>query len=278
MKDKFLTIIIILFINIGCEMESNINGHWHIVNERGFPHEFATLDINDTVSLWGKVRYDDWIRSIIDKEKKIITLPLLEIYTEYLYSVINDTLILKEKKGETILFGIKKYKCSLESDYFASNMVDINLPIINDTMINHKDISAMSLHLLLGNPKEIIRNIYGDSTRLECHNEFVELEELELANMKHDIKVQKRYQDKISTLIYVDKYVSMKKLGKLVDKQRNINDRKIFLVGKRKNNSKTKNDLTFMPLERTLMIEKYENVEAWIKGISKNDVQSRNKE
>lgn len=266
MRDKlFRILILILLINSGCEKSGNINGHWHIVNEQGFPNEFATLDIDDTISLWGKVRYADGMRSIIDKEKKIITLPPIETNTEYLYKLVNDTLVLMEKNGGEVLYGIKKDKCSLESDFFASDMVDIDLPIFNKSIRNQKDISGMSLYLLLGKPKKIIKHLYGDSIRLAVHNGFKEMEDLEFINIKHDLSIPEKYRDQISTLVFADKGVSMAKLKELVEKQRGINDRKIFLVGKLKNNSKTKNELIFMPFERNIIFDNNEGLEAWVK-------------
>lgn len=263
---SLLLLIVAVLINYGCMKEPSVsvNGHWHIISTKGYPNELATLDINDTISIWEKVRYEDSMKSIVDTERKIIARPPMEIYTEYQYKLKNDTLVLEEKNGETILFGIKKNNCGLETDYFASFMLDISLPIIKNTPINQKDISWMSFQLLIGNPKEIIRNIYGDSTRLETYNGFIKLEELKLFNMKHDIKLSKQQQDKISTLIFADKNVMMKELKAVIAQQKSINNRRIFLVGKREKNSTLKKDFTFMPIEQEVVFKENENLESWL--------------
>lgn len=267
MKNKLLYItIVVLLCNLNCYKEGNINGHWHIFTERGFPNEFPTLDIIDTISIWEKVRYGDWMKSIVDKGRKTIVLPPMGIYTIYEYDLKNDTLFLVEKGGDRNLYGIKRKpdECYLETDYFASFMLDINLPKIGNKLEDKKMINGLDLHLVIGKPKRDVKYLYGDSIRVEGNNGFVDLEEFELMNMKHDIKVSKKHLGKINTLIFADKNVPMSRLLSIVEKQRSVNNRNIFLVGKRDYKSRQKKDFTYLLLEKGTRFTAGETIENWI--------------
>lgn len=267
MKSRTLSIFFLLFvILIGCSKENSVNGHWHIYAERDFPNEFATIDINDTVATWDKLRSGDWLKSKIDTENKIIVLPQIEIYTKYKFYLKNDTLVLTELGRERMLYGLKREKpCRFEMDYFASLMVDINLPTINNSMYKRAEVGNLNFELFIGRPKIELKELYGDSLRLEVWSRFIDLDKLEISNMKHDLKVHEEKRPNINTLIFTDKDVPMNRLSEIIKRQRTVNNRKIFLAGKQKEDLNQQTKLSYFLIDGELIYNRGDSVEDWIK-------------
>lgn len=150
-------------------------------------------------------------------------------------------------------------------DYFYDNIIDLNLPIFE----NASDINiGLNLCLFLGNPKIIGKDIYGDSIVLTNYDKIVSpnFRDLQLTNLKHDIKISESQRENLNTIIFADTKVPMQKLNKVIKLQRSINSRKIYLVGKATENAEEKEDLRFLLLEEEIIYKKEETVSDWIRS------------
>lgn len=262
-------VVLLIFVLIGCENDntSDLDGHWHLTHESGYPVEFGTVDISDTVIVWGQSATNNDLRSRVDKiNKKIFHSPMYIPYA-YDYKLNNDSLWLKlEGEEQYEIFGIKiTGECSLEADYFHNNIIDLNLPVIEKSSDIDMQYFWVNLRLFLGKPKPFVQEIYGDSISFSNSERVVPLnyKELELLNLKHDVKLPRNRVEKISTLIFTDSNTPMQKLDHLLSLQRFVNSRKIFLVGKRQDD-KGEKQLSFLLLEEELKFNKDATVGDWL--------------
>jgi len=257
------------FILLGCTSNTpNLDGHWHLTHESGYPPEYGTIDISDTIIIWSQRENGDYYQSKVDKINKKLFHSFLYIPFEYNYKIRKDSLWLRlEGEEKYKIFGVKVTSdCSLETDYFYNNIIDLNLPSIKKSSEMDRNYFGVNFRLYLGKPKLFVKTTNGDSISLATAEKVVSLnyKELQLTNMKHDIKLPLNRREGISTLIFADSNVPMQKLDKSVTLQRLINSRKIFLVGKSLN-EKGEEQLSFLLLEEEFTYDKNDTVNDWLK-------------
>ncbi|MEO1625920.1 MAG: hypothetical protein AAFV25_12245 [Bacteroidota bacterium] len=260
--------LLILLLILACEEPERLDGRWHLYNLNDSPSAFTLLDIEDTVAIWGRGAGGSGISMKVDKDKKFIQPSIPELSSAFAYQVRGDSLILRDPFANQLVIGVRGDQDSrrFETEYFAEQLVDIQLPELPDTTHDPDQMGRMNFILFVGKPKEGLQVKYGDTVRIESSRGLISLSTLWLSNEKHDVKIPEKLRSGIRTLIFADENVSMSHLSRLVAIQQSINDRDIFLVGKRKLDAGEEVQVGYVLLEEQMVFAQTDRVKDWING------------
>ncbi len=257
-------IVMLLSLIYGCGNPDKIDGHWHIYGSEGRRHYYNTIDIKDTIAILYKSKYRENWEFIIDRKKEKMIIPINEIYGEYDYQLKNDSLIfIMDEYGERLI-GLKpeEENCNYEMDFFGPGNIHIQLPILENRLPEIKNKNFL-FEILVGPLKTSRDGVDLISIQIAGSN-IIKLDELELANLKHEIKVPENHRDLIPVLIYADKEVPIIDLAKILKQQKEINSRKTYLVCRLDTDLRQELTLTYYPIDELPVTSKTETVMEWL--------------
>ena len=258
-------ICILLALTYSCGNLDKIDGHWHIYDSKGIRHYYNTIDINDTIAILYKSKYKGNWEFIIDRQKEKMIVPISEIYGEYDYQLKNDSLIFIMDEYRERLIGLKpkEESCNYEMDFFGPDKIRIQLPVLENRLpeINNKN---FLFEILVGPLKRLKDSVDLIGIQIAGSN-IIKLDDLELANLKHEIKVPERHRELIPVLIYADRDLPLIDVAEILEKQQEINSRKTYLVCRLDTDLRQELTLMYYPIDELSVSSKTETIMDWLK-------------
>lgn len=98
---------------------------------------------------------------------------------------------------------------------------------------------------------------------IETSSRIIDIENLSIENEKHDIRIEESKRSTISTILSVDKDTPMELVISVLDKQKSINNRDIYLVGKSQSQNK-KPEVCYLLLGNHNNFESQGSVQDWL--------------
>lgn len=242
-----ISLIFIFLLLFSCQSDfERMEGHWHLFNT--IPNktilgegEYLTLDvITDSTALLSN------LEAHIDTKEKRIFAGLECLGTGFKYLLKGDKLFLSDDiYGDYIGEKCELKCCDKQKDYFIMEPVNIDLPIISDTLVLSNKHPKTSLQNLFhfGIPKPFYQSLFGDTTVLAIGDKIIpsnqNLEiEVTLALERHMIKLPEHWHSRILPTIFADKNTPISKFQLLFEILQNIGYQRIcFAVQKPKSNN-----------------------------------------
>lgn len=265
---EWIVFALIIFATIGCSKEEiDLNGHWHLYKPNGTPYNYTTLDINDSIAIIDKNKFNSYNCQINYNDKKDRIEIINDIYFSFYFKIKGDTLLSFDDNGNKVIIGVKPKteKCTIESDFFATEMVSISLPIMDQQKTIKPPNPNYEVGFFVGKPKSSIQGQYGDKTKLESSTGFIEIDKINLTNAQLEAKIPQTYQDKIYAVFFVDKQTSTNYFQKILDKQKEIIGRDIYIAGKLDEVTNDKSNIVLLKIDSTKSIEPDMSIDDWLK-------------
>lgn len=217
-----------------------LKGHWHFENtdchKTSLISALPTLDFeNDSVAILGKYQKDGGMGGYHNPIGKTITFGGECFMADFKYTFEADQLriISEGYDGACALKLASKCEpicCDKQAEFFYGKNIDIDLPILAKEKIIPFENTYLENSLFIGTPSEELKAIYGSDHRLVLGNNFATVEDLELWEEAHKVKIPASKRAKIFTVIYADKNTPMKVIRPLFEYFEHKKEKEIYFA------------------------------------------------
>ena len=256
-----------------------LRGHWHLEgigpNSSFLGTEFLTIDFeNDSLATLGKFKGGyGGIEGFHDSKDKTIRFGGEGIMINFEYEIDQEKLMFYEKRhkkedGIYTAFKCGHLCCDKQVEFFDGLNINIDLPILYEGNCITSEKLSLQSQLYIGRPKENQIDDLGLKHRLSFGNKFAKIEDLELWEEKHKIKVPDSFRDRIYNVVFADKDTPMSLIIPLIDYFKNQPQKQLF-VAMRKVNTTEKVNICLIEIdfEKEISINNAMKISDWLKMI-----------
>lgn len=249
---------IILMSFYSCENEiPDLNGHWHLEyegkdNEYNLTESWPTIDIReDTLAIIGLNVYGyGGIGGGLSYKENRMRFGAECLVIDFKYSFDGEKLHLLEEFEDTVddedIYKYTYYTayrcdsicCDKQREFFFGTNVEIDLPVLKslkDTVdINY----SLQNPIFFGKPIATWQPSYGTNYKMVLGRRFGKLEDIDLWEEKHKIKVPEHNWSEIKKIIYADRMTPMAVILPFIEKYIDRGDDKFYFATKESNMNK----------------------------------------
>jgi hypothetical protein len=244
MKQLPVILLIISLVSC-CKKDAELNGHWHFTRinrdaiSAGLDH-LAIDIINDTFAVLDKTRYGG-MGGYLNRKEKTIRFGGECLVLNFRHQLENDHLILNQEEfdqeGERIFIGIKcdSICCDEQEEFFGYSPVQIDLPTFKDTANlyagRHWPMGYI-ISIEIGKVKKQYSNFNGEEYKLVLSQKIASIQEMDLWEKVHLIKLPESKRHLSKTVIYADKSTPIEFILPILYKLKEMGKKEVYFAGK----------------------------------------------